>query len=108
MKTVQMDRNPLAYDMNNPFFPGGNKALRNYIMQAVNEHECYWNHESQVSIQICIDVSGKVFFVNINGSISNQCKSSLVKALYQMPSWIPAYRGPDPVSSELSFSVGVR
>ena len=74
-----------------PQFPGGDKALMNYLAQHIKYPiiDLENGHQGKVKVQFIIDRSGKVKDPKVVTSVSPGLDREAVRVLSQIPDWIP-------------------
>jgi len=74
-----------------PQFPGGEKALMNYLAQHIKYPiiDMQNGNQGKVTVQFVIDRSGKVKDLKVITSASPGMDSEALRVLSQMPDWIP-------------------
>lgn len=76
-----------------PSFPGGQKALINYLNQ--NKIQC--NNSGTVITSFIIDIDGSIKCARIVEGISKECDNEVLRLIQSMPKWNIGQTGGKPV-----------
>ena len=95
---------------NEPFFPGGQQALKTYF-QNRRHYPCQARRagiEGTVHVQFCVMSTGQLVGFRVVRSRGHMLDTAALKALAQMPRWYPAHRSGVAVSSMYILPISFR
>lgn len=82
-----------------PMFPGGDKALLEYIVKNVTYPEAAAKNgiSGRVIIRFCVSASGKVDRVSVLRGVSPELNAEATRVIYSLPEFSPGKQGGKPV-----------
>lgn len=107
LKAHQKDNNENDLPDSPPQFPGGDKARIEYIGANTPYPEDARNagKEGTVYVQFVITPTGEVSSVKVLKSVYTSLDRVAYNAIVNMPKWIPAKKGNNPVSYEMTIPI---
>ncbi len=90
-----------------PKFRGGDEKLKNYLSSTIRypSKALSNNISGTVYISFVVDTAGLVRNVQLIRGISQECDQEAIKAVLNMPKWIPGSQNGNKVSVEMSLPV---
>ena len=88
-----------------PEFPGGMKALQDYLNEKTQEENFSKCTGGEVSVQCIIDESGSVIEPRVLKGFSNDCDGKVLSILESMPQWNPTIKYGQPIKTVISFPI---
>lgn len=108
--SVGIFHSSLAKPVPIPSFPGGPKALQNFIYHHLEYPPLALELglEGKLIMQLSISEKGKIEAVKIVKGIGAGCDAEGLKMVYKMPDWIPANLDGQPVKTKVRIEIVFR
>lgn len=90
-----------------PVYPGGNKALRDYLIDNIKypKEAVEKKIEGKVILTFVVSKEGKVENVKIKRSLTRECDKEAVRVVRNMPTWIPGVQDGKIVSVQYTLPI---
>jgi len=99
--------NKVTYVDEYPKFPGGEKALEEFIYKNLNypEKALNYNHQGELTVGFWVSKTGKLEKVNIQSGKNYYLNDEAIRLVKSLPDWIPAKSGDETVDYPASVKV---
>jgi periplasmic protein TonB len=87
-----------------PEFPGGSKALLEYVKKNLRYPE--EDNKGVVYVSFIVSKTGKISNIRIVRGVSRACDMEAIRLIKEMPRWIPAKQNGQPV--DVRYTIPVR
>jgi bla regulator protein blaR1 len=103
--TIPPDTVAKENTMENPSFPGGNKAFSKYIDENLiyPEEAAKKKIEGTVEVSFTIDENGKITNATIVKSLNESCDAEALRFVNTMPGWVPGKQNGKPISFQYNL-----